>query len=129
MLIKKKFSSIQQQLRLTEPWFNSRRTIVTDSWFESVNAYTTLYKHSLYSILQLKKYKYWSKNIPRNITDTLESDYRSFVSRVGKLDDVDLILCSIRDCKNIVLLASCSTTNLKTEVTRYIKSFGNVKFC
>ena len=37
-------------------------------------------------------------------------------------------MCSIHDRKNIVLLASCSTTNLKAEVTRYIKGYGNVKF-
>ncbi|RHZ82423.1 hypothetical protein Glove_109g106 [Diversispora epigaea] len=60
--------------------------------------------------------------------DALESDYGSFISRVGKFDDVDLTLCSLRDRKNTVLLASCSTTNLKNEVTRYIKGHGNVKF-
>ncbi|RHZ60931.1 hypothetical protein Glove_350g96 [Diversispora epigaea] len=129
---KKKFSeysaTIATMLRLTEPWFNSGRTIIADSWFGSVNACTTLYKHGFYSILQLKKRRYWPKNIPHDITDALGSAYGSFVSRTGKFDDVDLTLCSIRDRKNIVLLASCSTTNLKTEITRYIKGHGNVKF-
>ncbi|RHZ74844.1 hypothetical protein Glove_219g45 [Diversispora epigaea] len=50
------------------------------------------------------------------------------VVRVRKLDDVDLTLCSIHDRKNIVLIASCSMTNLGTEVTRYIKGHGSVKF-
>ncbi|RHZ73223.1 hypothetical protein Glove_232g213 [Diversispora epigaea] len=129
---KKKFAehsaTIATMLRLTEPWFSSGRTIIADSWFGSVKACTTLYKHGLYSILQLKKCRYWPKNIPCDITDALESDYGSFISRVGKFDDVDLTLCSLRDRKNIVLLASCSTTNLKNEVTRYIKGHGNVKF-
>lgn len=129
---KKKFSeypaTIATMLRLTEPWFNSGRTIIADSWFGSVNACTTLYKHGLYSILQLKKRRYWPRNIPHDITDALGSDYGSFISRIGKSDDVELTLCSIRDRKNIVLLASCSTTNLKTEINRYIKGHGNVKF-
>ncbi|RHZ53471.1 hypothetical protein Glove_441g18 [Diversispora epigaea] len=129
---KKKFAehsaTIATMLRLTEPWFSSGRTIIADSWFGSVKACTTLYKHGLYSILQLKKRRYWPKNIPCDITDALESDYGLFISQVGKFDDVDLTLCSLRDRKNIVLLASCSTTNLKNEVTRYIKGHGNVKF-
>ncbi|RHZ83451.1 hypothetical protein Glove_92g57 [Diversispora epigaea] len=129
---KKKFSeysaTIATILRLTEPWFNSGRTIIADSWFGSVNDCTILYKHGFYSILQLKKRRYWPKNIPYDITDALGSAYGSFVSRTGKFDNVDLTLCSIHDRKNIVLLASCSTTNLKTEITRYIKGHGNVKF-
>ncbi|CAG8540411.1 8872_t:CDS:2, partial [Diversispora eburnea] len=93
---KKKFAehsvTIATMLLLTEPWFSSGRTIIANSWFGSVKACTTLYKH------------------------------------VGKFDDVDLTLCSLRDRKNIVLLASCSTTNFKNEITRYIKGHGNVKF-
>ncbi|CAG8709806.1 41010_t:CDS:2 [Gigaspora margarita] len=41
---------------------------------------------------------------------------------------IGLNLCSIHDRKDMVLLASCSTTNLKTEINRYIKNYGNVKF-
>ncbi|CAG8847677.1 44636_t:CDS:2, partial [Gigaspora margarita] len=69
----------------------------------------TLDNHSFYSILQIKKYRYWPKNIPCNITDALENEYGSFV--------------------NIVLLASCSTTVvLGSEIKRYIKNFGDVIF-
>ncbi|CAG8764939.1 9436_t:CDS:2, partial [Ambispora leptoticha] len=105
---KKKFSdqyspTIATMLRLTEPWFNSGRTIIADSWFGTVAACVTLYKHGFYSILQLKKRQYWPKNIPRDITDTLGNG-------------VELAVCSIRDRKNIVLLSSCSTTILKSEV-------------
>lgn len=130
---KKKFSdnympTVATMLRLTEPWFNSGRTIIADSWFGSVNARVTLYRYGLYSILQIKKRRYWPKNIPSDITAVLEESYGSFNSRTRKLDGVGLTLCSIRDRKDMVLLASCSTTNLKTEVNRYIKNYGNVKF-
>ncbi|CAG8845303.1 38455_t:CDS:2, partial [Gigaspora margarita] len=37
-----------------------------------------LYKHGLYSILQIKKRHYWPKNIPHDITGALENAYRSF---------------------------------------------------
>ncbi|CAG8688987.1 4091_t:CDS:2, partial [Gigaspora margarita] len=91
---KKKFSeylaTIATMLRLTEPWFNSGRTIIADSWFGSVVSSVTLYKHGFYSILQLKKRCYWPKNIPHDITDALGSDYGSFVCRTGNLDGVEL---------------------------------------
>ena len=45
------------------------------------------------------------------------------------MNDVDLTVCSIRDRKDIVLLASCSTTILGTEVNRYIKGYGSTTFC
>src|SRR6185369_9323239 len=116
-------------LRLVEPWFRSGRTIIADSWFGSTDACTTLYNHGLYSILQIKKRRYWPKNIPHNITDALENTYGSIVSRACKINDVDLTVYSIRDRKDIVLLASCSTTVLGTEVKRYIKGVGDIKFC
>ncbi|CAG8808857.1 21082_t:CDS:2, partial [Gigaspora margarita] len=129
---KKKFSeypaTIATMLRLTEPWFNSRRTIIVDSWFGSVASSVILYKHSFYSILQLKKHRYWPKNISHDITDALGSDYGLFVYRTGNLNGIKLAVCSIRNRKNIVLLSNCSTTNLKNEVNRYIKNYGNVKF-
>ncbi|CAG8733098.1 15762_t:CDS:2, partial [Funneliformis caledonium] len=38
----------------------------------------TLYNHGLYSILQIKKHRYWPKNIPSDITDVLGDTYGSF---------------------------------------------------
>ncbi|CAG8819695.1 41709_t:CDS:2, partial [Gigaspora margarita] len=115
-------------LRLTEPWFHSGRTVIADSWFGNTNACTTLYKYGLYSILQLKKRRYWPKNIPSDITSALNNDYGSSISRVRKLDGIDLTVCSIRDRKNIVLLSNCSITSPGTEITRYIEGHGSIKF-
>ncbi|CAG8719076.1 255_t:CDS:2, partial [Funneliformis caledonium] len=64
-----------------------------------------------------------------DITDVLEDTYGSFVSRISKINNVDLTVCSIRNRKNIVLLASYSTTMLGTEVNRYIKGYSNTTFC
>ncbi|CAG8829392.1 38375_t:CDS:2, partial [Gigaspora margarita] len=130
---KKKFSdnympTVATTLRLIELWFHSDRTVIGDLWFGSVNMCVILHKYGLYSILQLKKRRYWPKNIPPNITDILEDEYGSINSRKRKFDDVDLILCSLHDRKDIVLLSNCSTTSLKSEIKRYIKGHGNVKF-
>ncbi|CAG8774011.1 5154_t:CDS:1, partial [Ambispora leptoticha] len=131
--IKKKFSdqyppTIASVLRLVEPWFYSDRTVITDSWFGSTDACINLHSHGLYSILQIKKRRYWPKNIPHDITDALEDEYGSFVSRTCKINSTDLTVCSIRDRKDIVLLASCSTTVPRSEIKRYIKDFGDVTF-
>ncbi|CAG8767793.1 10823_t:CDS:1, partial [Funneliformis caledonium] len=120
--------TVASMLRLVEPWFCSSRTIIADSWFGSTDACITLYNHGLYSILQIKKRRYWPKNIPSDITDVLGDTYGSFVSRISKINNVNLTVCSIRDRKDIVLLASCSTTMLGTEVNRYIKGYGNATF-
>ncbi|CAG8716111.1 44056_t:CDS:2, partial [Gigaspora margarita] len=76
----------------------------------------------------IKKTSLLAKKYPPDITDILEDEYGSINSRKGKFDDVDLILCSLRDRKDIVLLSNCSTTSPKSEIKRYIKGHGNVKF-
>ncbi|CAG8770943.1 11493_t:CDS:1, partial [Funneliformis caledonium] len=45
------------------------------------------------------------------------------------MNDVDLTVCSICDHKDIVFLASCSTTILRTEVNQYIKGYDSTTFC
>ncbi|CAG8749658.1 6861_t:CDS:2, partial [Funneliformis caledonium] len=67
-------------------------------------------------------------NIPSDITDVLGDTYGSFVNRISKINNIDLIICSIRDRKDIVLLTNCSMTMLRTEVNRYIKGYGNATF-
>ncbi|CAG8733472.1 27271_t:CDS:2, partial [Gigaspora margarita] len=104
------------------------KTIIADSWFGSTNLCITLFEHGLYSILQIKKCCYWPKNIPSNITSALESAYESSVSRVRKLNRVDLTVCSVRDHKNIVVLSSCSTICSGQEIKWYIKNHSEVKF-
>lgn len=131
---RKKFSdryppTIASVLRLTEPWLRSGRTIIGDSWFGSIDTCVSLYDHGLYSILQIKKRHYWPKKVSHNITSALEDEYGSFVSRTCSSSNVDLTLCLIRDRKDIVLLASCSTTILESEVRRYIKDYSIVTFC
>ncbi|CAG8850620.1 40853_t:CDS:2, partial [Gigaspora margarita] len=120
--------TVASVLRLTEPWFHSGRTIIGDSWFGSIDTCVSLYDHGLYSILQIKKRRYWPKKIPYDITSALEDEYSSFVSRTCSASNVDLTLCSIRNCKDIVLLASCSMTILGSEVRWYIKDYGIVTF-
>ncbi|CAI2190490.1 18230_t:CDS:2, partial [Funneliformis geosporum] len=81
------------------------------------------------SMLRLiKKRCYWPKNIPNDITGVLENTYGSSISQVCKISDVDFTVYSIRDRKDIVLLASYSTTTLRTEINRYIKGYGNATF-
>ncbi|CAG8759319.1 13857_t:CDS:2, partial [Funneliformis caledonium] len=117
-------------LVLTFAWMNQ----CANRWaklikFGSTDTCITLYNHGLYSILQIKKCCYWPKNIPSDIIDVLGDTYGLFVSQISKINNVDLTVCSIRDCKDIVLLASYSTTILRIEVNRYIKDYGNAIFC
>ncbi|CAG8647065.1 10777_t:CDS:2, partial [Diversispora eburnea] len=57
---------------------------IADSWFGSTDACISLYNYGLYSILQIKKRRYWPRNIPHDITGALEDTYGSSVSRTCK---------------------------------------------
>ncbi|CAG8476146.1 21011_t:CDS:2 [Gigaspora margarita] len=73
-----------------------------------------------------KKCHYWPKNISHNIMDALKNIYESFVSRTCNMNNVGLIVCSIQDHKDIVLLTSCSTTIHGTEVKSAIDILNNL---
>ncbi|CDH55609.1 predicted protein [Lichtheimia corymbifera JMRC:FSU:9682] len=65
-------------LRLTKPWFASGRTIVADSWFGSPAVAAELRKKGLFSIVSMKKRKYW----PRNVLRTSLRTYLEFMDHI-----------------------------------------------
>ncbi|KAJ8652095.1 hypothetical protein O0I10_012282 [Lichtheimia ornata] len=121
----KKFSNLGLvpgcMLRLTEPWFATGRTIVADSWFGSPASVAALRKKGLYSILALKKRKYWPRNVPSDIIDNLPSIYGSHVCKVKTIDDVPMFVAALRDRKPQCLISTCSTTLPGSVVSHIVK--------
>ena len=63
-------------LHLTEPYHGTRRTVVADSWFGSVNMAVALLKHGLHFICNVKNghYRYrkaWVKSQCTEHSDTV----------------------------------------------------------
>lgn len=79
--------TIASVCRLTQPWFNSGRTISADSWFGSPAMVRAMREHGLYSIMQMKKRRYWPRAMPD--IDILEALGRNFGDTVCFKSTVD----------------------------------------
>jgi hypothetical protein len=65
--------TIASVCRLTEPWFYSGRTIIADSWFGSPKMVRIMRgRYNLFSIMQVKKRRYWPKGMPCRISTSLK---------------------------------------------------------
>ncbi|KAJ8651753.1 hypothetical protein O0I10_012680 [Lichtheimia ornata] len=108
-------------VRLTKPWFASGRTIVADSWFGSPAVAAALRKKGLYSIMALKKRKYWPRNVPKDIIDNLPGTYGSHVCKVATIDAVPMFIAALRDRKPQCLISTCSSTIPGSIVSHVVK--------
>ncbi|CAG8691417.1 14261_t:CDS:2, partial [Racocetra fulgida] len=73
----------------------------------------------------------WPLNYPRDMVQKLGSTYGSYVSKVTKINNVHLIVASLKDRKSQCIVATASTTTLCDEVNRIVKEGANssvVKF-
>jgi Transposase IS4 len=81
----------------------------------------SLYENGLYSILQIKKRRYWPKNIPSEAATSLGQEYGSTKIRTTQHDGVRMFFAALRDRKPACLLATCSTTGQGEKVTHIVK--------
>lgn len=102
--------TISTVLRLTEPWHNSGRTIIADSWFGSPAMVRALLQKGLYSIMQVKKRRFWAVGMPQNMTTSLPEEFGSTYFKKSTSDS--LFLASFRDLKPQLVIASCGTIDL-----------------
>ncbi|KAJ8651861.1 hypothetical protein O0I10_012554 [Lichtheimia ornata] len=111
-------------LRLSEPWFASGRTIIADSYFGSPASAATLYQRGLYSILAIKKRRYWPKNVPKDLLDNLPESSGSHVCKVGEVDEVRMFTAALRDRRPQCVVSTCSTTLPASFVTHTVQVNG-----
>lgn len=109
--------------RLTKPCFYSGRTVVADSWFGSPAMVRKLKNHGLYSIMQVKKRRYWPRGMPeRDVLQELGPAFGDFVC-MKSTDDV--FVTALRDRQPAVVISNCGiTTRSNRDTTRFLYSVG-----
>lgn len=110
--------------RLTKPWFYSGRTVIADSWFGSPAMIRELTTFRLYSIMQVKKRRYWPRGMPEHdILQELGPTFGNYVCYKSTVDD--LFVTALRDRQPKVVISNCGVTTLgKREITRYLPDVG-----
>ncbi|CAG8652452.1 15302_t:CDS:2, partial [Cetraspora pellucida] len=101
---------------------NSGHTVIGDSWFSSPKLCIALMQSGLYSIFHIKKRRGWPINYPQDMVEKLDSTYRSCVSKVTTIDNVQLIAASLRDRKPQCIIATASTIAKADEVEHVVKN-------
>lgn len=103
--------------RLMSPWFSSGRTIIADSWFGSPTMVRAMKNHGLYSIMQVKKKRYWPRGMPdRDILESLGESFGDTVCMKSTVDDV--FLAALRDRKPKLVVSNCGTTSPSRQTIR-----------
>merc|ERR1711991_629067 len=105
--------------RLLEPWFNTGRVVVGDSWFGSVDATSVLRKKGLYPLFMMKKKRFWPRNYPGNdIIGRLENgEIGKLVKFVAQYDGIPMLAVGLKTRKPRCYLTSFGTLNRGATVT------------
>ncbi|KAG0200240.1 hypothetical protein BGX28_006647 [Mortierella sp. GBA30] len=111
---------ISGMLRLSKPWFGSGRTVYADSYFGLPASASAMFKVGLFSMQHVKKRRYFPKNIPADILDSLPEELGSHVSRTSfdPSTGCRVLLVAQRDKKPQCIIATRGTTIASSEVTR-----------
>ena len=104
-------------MRLCEPWMNTHRIVIADSWFGSVATAVALLSIGLYCILNIKT---GHTNYPRERLMKRHTGERgTFTSAVGKhRDGAELLACTWKDKTIFQLLGTAGTTAEGSERVR-----------
>ncbi|OAD07731.1 hypothetical protein MUCCIDRAFT_104672 [Mucor lusitanicus CBS 277.49] len=111
--------TIATVLRLVEPWFLSGRTVIANSWFGSPTMVRALKSYGFYSIMQVKKNRYWPRGMPANdMVQSLGAAYGSVHVMKSLTDSV--FLASLQDKKPKCVIANAGSTCSGGTVKRWI---------
>ena len=110
--------------RLAKPWFGSGRTIIADSWFGSPRMIQSMKEHGFYSIMAVKKRRFWPKEVPGDDIMTSREDELGACYTLEHYDEQGrpdgMYLCALRDLKPKLLITNCARTTTSTiPIKRY----------
>ncbi|KAG0009972.1 hypothetical protein BGZ81_003051, partial [Podila clonocystis] len=108
-------------LRLVKPWIGVARTVYADSYFGSPASAVALMERGLFSIMHVKKRRYFPKGIPVDIIASLPDNLGSYIARtasVPRKPHIKLLLVSQMDRKPQCVLSTGGTTIQGSEVSR-----------
>lgn len=108
-------------LRLVKPWMGEPRTVYADSYFGSPASAVALMEKGLFSVMHVKKRRYFPKGVPIDIISSLPNDLGSYIARtanVPRKPHIKLLLVSQMDRKPQCVISTGGTTIQKSEVSR-----------
>jgi hypothetical protein len=112
--------TIATVFRLVEPWFSSGRTVVADSWFGSPAMVRSLRQVGLFSIMQIKKKRYWPRGMPAlDMIESLGDDLGSV--SIMKLRTDSIFIAALRDKKPKCIIATAGSTSTGSSVSRWVE--------
>ena len=94
-------------IRLTQPYHDSGRRVIADSWFSSVKCASELMKCGLYCIILVKTIH---KGFPRQLLGAKKLECGEWVAYSTEKDGVKLLACCFRDIKIKDSISTCSTS-------------------
>ena len=100
-------SPVATTLRLTQPYWGSGRTVIGDSWFESVKTCENLKAKGLNSIMMVKTAH---KLFPRYHLSRQKASLKPGEFVLCEQKSKDLLAIRYQDKKQFEMIASCSTT-------------------
>ncbi|CEP13578.1 hypothetical protein [Parasitella parasitica] len=115
--LSKKFDDVHPKtivtvFRLVEPWFFSGRTVIADSWFSSPAMVCALKDVGLFSIMQVKKKRYWPRGMPmEDMVGSLGEEVGDVKVVKSRIDSV--FIASLRDKKLKSVIANAGSTLLQ----------------
>lgn len=107
-------------LRLVKPWIGVGRTVYADSYFGSPTSAVALMEKGLYSVMHVKKRRYFPKDVPVDIISSLPDNLGSYIARtatVPRKPHIKLLLVSQMDRKPQCVVSTGGTTIQGSEVS------------
>ncbi|CEP19333.1 hypothetical protein [Parasitella parasitica] len=105
--------------RLVEPWFSLGRTVIADSWFGSPAMVRALKDVGLFSIMQVKKKRYWPRGMPmEDMVGSLGEEVGDVKVVKSRIDSV--FIASLRDKKPRCVIANAESTTAGSTESRWI---------
>ncbi|KAG0010436.1 hypothetical protein BGZ82_003455, partial [Podila clonocystis] len=108
-------------LRLVKPWMGVARTVYADSYFGSPASAVALMEKGLFSVMHVKKRRYFPKGVPVDIISSLPDELGSYIARtasVPRKPHIKLLLVSQMDRKPQCVISTGGTTIQGSEVSR-----------
>lgn len=109
-------------VRLTEPWHSSGRIVFGDSLFGSPRACAAMADVGLYSVLMIKRRRYWPVDVPSTIISDVPDAFNSAQAFERTCRGHSMYIAVFKDRKPRVIVANTLTMRRTEEVHRIVKN-------
>lgn len=120
--------TVASMVRLTEPWHGTGRIVHGDSLFGSPRACAVLADHGLFSVLMIKKRRYWPADVPATLTGDMPDEFDAAKAFASRYRGHQMYIAAFRDRRPRVIVANALTMTRTTGVQRIVKDARGASF-